>query len=224
MVANVINLEKQTYDERVAQVALIDKYLSALSEYEESSFEEFKEAYVELDTLRTQIANSEKAYASYVVKLNEIKAFLNENPGLQGDERDVLDAYLYEELPAGDVYPNGSSLTILKDLVLDEKALQDETEFASQLLAITIERCYQAGSNISSFLVNADFSQPEAQGWTYGMGSYGGRATAPGMKTVITTQNSQLDIYQTVHDLRPGIYEVRISGYSEIEDASASCA
>ena len=224
MVANVINLEKQTYDEKVAQVALIDKYLSALSEYEESSFEEFKEAYVELDTLRTQIANSEKAYVSYAEKLKEIKAFLDENPGLQGDERDVLDAYLYEELPAGDVYPNGSSLTILKDLVLDEKALQEETEFASQLLAITIERCYQAGSNISSFLVNADFSQPEAQGWTYGMGSYGGRATAPGMKTVITTQNSQLDINQTVHDLRPGIYEVRISGYSEIENASASSA
>ncbi|MGN0233244.1 MAG: hypothetical protein ACI4B5_02340 [Bacteroidaceae bacterium] len=224
MVANVVATEKAIYDEKIAANSLLESYISAISQLEEASYDEFLAVYVSLDSLRTQIAKSEKAYADYIEKLNQIKTYLNDNSGLQGPERDILDAYLDEEKPADETYPNGTSLYILKELDLDVEALKEEMDFAAKLLEIAIERCYQAGSEITSFLVNADFTLPEAEGWTYEMGSYGGGASAEGMKNVISTQNSPLDIYQTVEGLRPGIYEVRMNGYAEIEGAGPVCA
>ena len=224
MVDNVITAETKSYRAKIATKELTESYVASLAELVGTSYEQFIEKYNALSELRAQIAESEQAYASYIEKLNQIKAYLEENPGLVGVDMDILNTYLFEEKAADETYPNGTSLSILKSLTLNAEEVQEETAFAGKLLDNAIERCYQAGSEISSLLVNADFTQPNAQGWTYAMGAYDGGASAAGEKNVITTQNQQMDIYQTVKDLRPGIYEVRISGYSEIEGAEPTCA
>ena len=224
MVDRVIYAETAIYGEMIATVSLKNSYVNSLAKLEGSSYEDFVKGYSELSKLRAEIAASAQAYASYIEKLNQIKAYLEENLGLLGPDRDILDTYLNETIAADETYPNGTSLFILNDLSLSVEELQAETAFVGKLLDNTIEHCYQAGSEITSLLSNADFTLPNAEGWTYAVGSYGGGASAAGQKNVITTQNSQMDIYQTVNGLRPGIYEVRVNGYSEIENAAPICA
>jgi hypothetical protein len=74
MVDNVISAETKSYGAKIATRELTESYIASLAELVGTSYEQFIEKYNALSELRAQIAESEQAYASYIEKLNQIKA------------------------------------------------------------------------------------------------------------------------------------------------------
>ena len=222
MVQNVVRLETEQYEAKIATQALKDNYINQLSALEDVSFDEFIVAYTRLSGLRDAVKNSEEAYANYIKKVQEIKDYLDENQNFGGPDRVILEDYLTDNLEPSEQYPNGSYAYIMYELALGTSEIEEETMFVQTLLDIAVAHGYQAGSEVTNLLVNADFNG-SSDGWTYDMGRQNGIAGLPDMKSIVSVQDTKLDVNQTLSNLLPGIYEFRINAYAETEGLMETC-
>ena len=71
-------------------------------------------------------------------------------------------------------------------------------------------------------IVNADYSQ-QLNGWTLEEGEPSVQ-TEKDYKTFLAQLLTNVNMSQTLHDLRPGLYEVHFSGYAELKNAAEETA
>lgn len=218
LVATLIAAEHAIYEEVIAPASLIDTYLDRLDALENKSFPDFLAAYKGLQGLRDAITNAQASYAKYQEALVEVQAYVDENSNsFAGEERDLLVNYLSKEVEPGDTYPNGSSLYILKNRNLNSNYVNSEIGYVQQLLNNAIQHGYAPGADITNLLTNANFADGTA-GWN-AQGSIATHNTSANVtKHLLQGQNGTFEVSQTLTDLKDGLYEFRIGGYSEISN------
>lgn len=221
LLEQLLGTEKDTYRQKVATKSLVNNYISSLDKLDNTTREEFAKAYLNLKGIREAISQSEAAYATYQKKIDEIKAYVEENV-CEGKEFELLKNYLTGTVKPGDTFPNGSYEYIINELALSASNISQEAEYAQGLLDKAIKSNYQPGTDITSMMVNADFGQG-LDGWTLDEGKPG-IVSATGRKNICALQDSRLDISQTVHNLRPGLYEIHFNGYAELNGAEEESA
>ena len=220
MVNCIIDAEKAKYEERVATKSLVNNYIKKLNALRGSLLEDFTEAYNEMAGLRIAISESESAYAAYIAKAEEVKDYLDKNQGLEGDALDLLVQYIEEDTEPCDEFPNGSYVYIMDKMALLADELTDETAFLDAMKEKAVAQGYGAGADISTLLVNGDFSD-QTNGWTFNSGGQVGWWNNQQGTVKNVANSSTMDLSQTVTGLKNGIYEVRISSYTEFSNGSA---
>ena len=224
MVNSIIDTEIAKYEERVATRSLVNNYMKKLNALRGSSLEDFTAAFNGMAGLRTAIQESENAYAAYAAKAREVTDYLDKNEGLEGNALDLLVQYLEEDEEPSDNFPNGTYLYIMNNMTLLADELTDETASLQAMLDQAIAQGYGADADISTLLVNSDFAAG-ADGWTYRSGQQSGMVgNLQGSVKNIAFSYVTMDLSQTVTGLKNGIYEVRISSYTEIPNCSADAS
>ena len=221
MVNSIIDAEIEKYEGVVATNSLVNNYKKKLNALRGSLLEDFTEAYNGMAGLRTAISESENAYAALVTKAEEVKDFLDKNQGLEGDDLDLLVTYLEENVEPNDEFPNGSYLYIMEKMTLLADELMDEIANLETMKEQAVAKGYGAGADISTLLVNGDFSD-QTDGWTYHFGGQNGWwNNLQGTVKNIACSYSIMNLSQTVTGLKNGIYEVNIGSYTEFPNSSA---
>ena len=201
-----LSAEKEYCEEVIAEQALIDQYNESIQTTEASqNMEAFAEAYNEIKGIRTLIESSARAYEALQTKANEVLAYLEEHDDFEGEKRDQLEYYLTENEEPSDLYPNGTILYIMETHTMSEAEVKEETAKIDRLLEEAIASGHTIHSDITTFLINADFSDG-FNGWE---GEPGHATNSP----CAECKNKTCDFYQTLTDLENGIYEVQVNGF-----------
>ncbi len=190
--------------------ALQEEYeamISALSE--KSVLAEFLEAYEELYAKKQLVQASMNAYADYYKKVEDVKAYLEANPDLAGPGREVVESYLNDDIEPGDVFPNGSFSYIDVNRQLSTEEAQAETTYLEDLLTKAIASDYTPGSEITSLMINPDFSLGQ-EGWNTNAGSFKTYSTEASELKNIAGSTNNVDLSQTLTGMKDGIYEITV--------------
>ncbi|MBQ7179743.1 MAG: hypothetical protein IJR87_00460 [Bacteroidaceae bacterium] len=192
--------------------------LAELEGYEElieatanaETLEDFKAAYKAMKDKRTAITENVSAYDSYIALAEEAIKYMEENE-LVGDDAEVLRAYLNDEVEAGDQFPNGSYPVIIADCPLTTQGIKDEKDYLSSLYRKAIGNGYQAGSDITILITNADFSNGRS-GWNGKSAT--GAANIQGAMPIVETWRNTSDMNQTLTGLKNGFYELQVNAFT----------
>ena len=216
----VIEKEIAKWDTLRVERKLADEYAASLRELKSLGFQEFLEAYNGLSRMRSALNNSKAAYEAYVATIEQLAAELEANENISLSWRDVLEEYLKETVEPNETFPNGSYFYIIDECKLSASDVGLEIEFAKKLFNDAVAFGYGPGTELSKLIVNADFSDKNFDGWT----------THPN-PTIHSTPNAETTKYlvnfndknghefsQTIKGLKPGIYELVLSGYTEVGD------
>lgn len=173
-----------------------------------ATVDEFFAAYEAMMDDKASVQACMDAYEAYQAKYAEIQAYLEANPDFAGPGRVVLENYLNESIEPGDDFPNGSYKVIMDERSLNTEQMIEETTYMADLLVAAIASDYTPGSEITSLMVNADFSN-EKEGWTENSGTFNVYATDAAITHVAGT-TSPFDMSQTLTGLKDGIYEITV--------------
>jgi len=206
--AEMIDFESLFTEELVATKSLAEGYQDYLLEMGEMDFTTLLAAYDSLATLKNGLNESAGAYAAYVAKVDEVKAFLAESTELTGTYLDLLKAYLEGDEDPG-TYPNGTYLYIMDNLLLTTDEIRAETEYVEVLRRQAVEGGYVKDSDITNLLVNAEFAN-FYEGWETEFHGCGRNSDVYEGRHISETWNGAFNIHQTVTGLKPGIYEMQI--------------
>ncbi len=209
--------EARDYAETVlAQQVLKDAFAATISGVESATTAaELGEAYAIMAEARKAVEASATAYAAYTAKIDEIKAYVDENAdNMAGPSLEMLEEYLGDNVAPEDCdFPNGSYEYIVTALLLDAEALTAEAAYAQSLLDEAIRNGYVPGMEITSLIHNANLdAEPNFEGWTYNM--QGSKLTVLRDEEHTYTAeiwNGAFDMYQTLTGLTNGVYEVRLN-------------
>lgn len=223
LISTVIDAESEKWTTAIVTRSLSDAYADALAALADLSFEDFKTEYSKLSRQRTALQNSASAYAVYQAKVAEVKARVDGDDTFTGEARDILVAYLEENIAPNDDYPNGSYPYIMENLQLSTADVNTETNFVQFLLDLAISGGYKPGTDISSMIDNAKFTNG-VKSWTVlrAPSSTTSTSSAESTKAIVNFGFAPFDMSQTVHGLREGLYEFRLGGYTEVSNGSAS--
>ena len=200
----------------VATQSLLDELNAAIEALTDAeSFEGFVEALEAVETAKQAVNESAAAYQAYIDKCEEVKAHLAAHTDFEGDIREALENYLSEDNvgePSED-NPLGTYEYIVDTHTATTDEIKAETKRVEEWLAAAIAADYGVGTDVSSLLVNSDFSQ-QNEGWTGGFGSSFGQTQNEEGKTFVGVEawNKTGDMYQSVGNLKPGYYLVGING------------
>ncbi len=201
------------YNESVICLKVLNEnYEAMLNAFgEATTVQDFFTLFGQLNDMKAQLASSAAAYAAYQAKIDYINAYLEENGAtVIGKEREQLDAYLKEMLEPNETYPNGSYPYIIDTRELDNDALSAETDFAQKLLDFAISGGYTPGTDISNLIVNGDLSQG-TKGWTIENASLSISNVGGAGVPYIGYSNGRIRLSQTITDLKPGFYLVKVN-------------
>ncbi len=192
----------------VATKSLVDKYQAALENLSSiTDLSAFRRQFSNLASLKASVVGSAEAYSIYILKIENVKTYLAENPSITGPDKDFLVEYIQEDNGPGD-YPNGTSLFILRTRRLSATGIAVETNYLTSLLSKAIASGYGVGAEVTDILKNADFNN----GWNGWEGemptSCGGTAE---MKAA-ECRNAVCDIHQTLRDITNGVYLLEVNG------------
>ena len=201
-----LGAEKDYCETVIAEQALIDVYAECIENMEDyKTIEEFAAAYNEFKSMRTLIESSARVYAALQAKADEVIAYLEENDDFQGEKRDQLEYYLMEYEEPNELYPNGTIPYIMETHTMSEADVLAETAKIGPMLEEAIATGFRLHSDITTLLTNADFSDGY-NGWE---GKVGTATSSP----CAECKNATCDYYQTLTDLRNGVYELQMNGY-----------
>ena len=192
--------------------------LAELEGYEElieaaanaENIDAFKAAYKTMKEKRNAITENVSAYDAYIALAEEAIKYMEENE-LVGDDAEVLKTYLNDEIEAGSQFPNGSYPIIVNDRPLTTQGIKDEKDYLSELYRKAIGTGYQAGSDITILLTNADFSNGR-NGWQGKLAT--GAANIQGAMPIVETWRNTSDMNQTLTGLKNGFYELQVNAYT----------
>lgn len=191
-----------------ATKSLVDNYQTALQNLSSiNELNKFRQGFSDLKSLKESVVESAEAYSFYLKKIENVLAYLEENPSVQGTDKDFLMEYLKEDDGPG-VYPKGTSLFILRMRRLSSAEISAETQYLQLLLSRAIVNGYGVGAEVTAILKNADFSDGST-GWDGQMPTgYGGTLN---MRTA-ECRNTVCDIHQTLTDIANGVYLLEVNG------------
>ena len=210
-VSDLISEEKERYEEIIAQKSLIETYLSDLEALSQAAdIEAFMASYNALASQRQSIQSCADAYAAYIVKVDEVKQYLIDNPSLTNEKAALLKSYLYDVNEPSEDYPNGSFEYIIEQLELSEEEITAEAAFVEAKLTEAITSTPAVGTDVSLLFVNIDLKD-KFEGWEGTLPTgWGGSATSP--LYAAECLGATMDMHQTVTGLPNGIYELQVNG------------
>ena len=142
------------------QVALMDAYNKAKQDIDNAAtLEEVMNVSDVLARTPNLIRRSHLAYESFDAAIQALADERETRDDLNGAATDLLDAYLYEDMPASDELPNGSAINIKDCRELSEDELTAEIAFARALYENAIMTSISVGSDVSTIIKNAAFNE-----------------------------------------------------------------
>ncbi|MCR4920863.1 MAG: hypothetical protein K5945_04040 [Bacteroidaceae bacterium] len=211
----------------IADVNLTDQYGAALETLEGSAeMEELFANYKAILDLQDKIKASENTYMLYMDAVDAVAEFLGENELEDSEALTILQNYIDGDDEPNEVYPNGAFNFIFEMHELNDSTIHAEIDFLHELQANAVRAGYVAGTEVTSMVVNPDFSKAEYPtgntlctflGWdgkayTFGTNNDGSMAAAENV-------HQRCDISQTLTGLKNGIYELRMNaGYRPCGD------
>ena len=213
--AAIQTFEEKAIEEIVATQALLDDYKEAVEALTDAAtLLEFADAVDTLEAKKGTLAENVAIYKAYKDKCEEIKARLETDDTFSGSLRDALEAYLEDYEEPSEENPLGTYDYIMAEHLATGEEILAETERVIQWLADAIAEDYQPGTDISSLIVNGDFSK-QKEGWTdafcTGYGKVKVSSDVENYETLNKTQGVEAwnvtgDMYQTIENLKPGYY------------------
>ena len=211
----------------VAEQTLLDQYGAAITDIDEClNMEALFRANYAIETLQEQITKSVAAYTYYQDQVDAAKAYLQENNLADSEAKTIFVNYLNEDEEASELYPNGTAKNILDEHVLADSVILAETEFLESLKVAAVAAGYGKGMDISSLIVNRNFSEvseeavKDEEGNTLGKIATGWNgyvyrsATREDMKMAAAefcNENAKFDISQTLTGMKNGFYQVKLN-------------
>ena len=212
-ITSYVSAIENDVDEKVANRDATAALRDALEELKGlTSFQDFLAIYKEsFEKIRNEFYTSAAAYQAYMDKVEETRVYLEENPDLECQERDLLDSYINDNVDPNEDMPNGSYVYIVdaENRVLDTNQIKEETTRVEEMLKDAIRMGFFAGSDVTNLLVNANFNDG-LNGWE-GIKATG-VATAEGIGACESWSTTKMDMYQTITGLKDGVYELSCSG------------
>ena len=209
----VVTAGKEYADNVLAYKGDIEAYVQALDAF--AALEEFDAAvYDTMMVKRSAVEASAASYKKFTDRLDEVIAYIEENSDdFFGPTYDILCSYVEENVEPGEDFPNGSATYIKDNKELTGEQVIEEISFLNKLLDDAIKANYQAGTEITNLMTNADLSaKPNFSGWTtWKDGSTLTTGTVEGVMTAGEVWNAKADIHQTLTDLKNGVYELRVN-------------
>ena len=223
---NYTNEAKEFETEVVAQQELIDKYIATIPEIDECmNMEALFRVNYQLETLRDSITASAAMYAKFKEKVEEAKAYLEENKLAESEALTKLVNYITTDEEPTETYPNGTFANIYDEHVLADSVIAEEIEFLQAMKAAAVAAGYGKGMVITDLIVNPTFAKAgemlkdekgtnigrEAEGWEgyiYRTANAGGDVYA----AEFCNENAKFDVSQTLSGLKNGFYKVTLNG------------
>ena len=222
LINSVIENEIMKWSTTLVERKLVEEYATELRDLKELSFQEFLKAYDNLKHTRTALENSKTAYEAYIAVVEQLTADLEANDDFAGESRDLLEDYLREVIEPNEAFPHGSYFYIIETCEMNAADIGLEIEFAKQLFNNAVAMGYGPGADLNKLLVNPDFSQTGFKGWTsQPMPSVFSTPNAETTKYLVNYNKTSYEFRQSIHGLKPGIYELILPGYTEIANGIA---
>ena len=208
----------QTYEEEavadvIATQSLLNKYSATLASLADATtIPEFADVLDSVSVQKKEIAENAATYKAFADKCEEIKARLESDTSFQGDLRTALEAYLNESEEPSEENPLGTYNYIMDNHTATAAEVKAEMERVMAWLNQAIAEDYAPGTDVTSMLANADFSEGYNEKWTNGFATGSGTpksGDAEKDKTIGVEAWAQTgDMFQTIEDMKPGYYLV----------------
>ena len=208
--------EQNALADVIATQSLLDELNDAIEGLTDvETFEGLVEAINAVEAAKQAVNESAAAYQAYIDKCEEVKAHLAAHTDFEGDIRDALESYLSEDNvgePSED-NPLGTYEYIVDTHTATTDEIKAETKRVEEWLAAAIAADYGVGTDVSSLLVNSDFSQ-QNEGWTGGFATSFAQTQDEAGNTFngVEAWNKTGNMYQSIENLKPGYYLVGING------------
>ncbi len=194
-------------EDEFAQATVKQAYIDALDAAKNAT-ENYKGAQATLEAAFAAFDSSVKAYAAYMVKINELRDDIA-SFDYTSDKAAILSDYLMEDneiAPGEDKnLPNGSACYIINNGTLDEQQLVAEIAWVNQLFTEVVAESLKEGDDCTKMLANPKFDG-SFDGWT---NKGGGKL---GDHNVEVFQD-KVDVYQDVNNVPDGLYGITCQAF-----------
>ncbi len=196
---------------------LVEEYTALVAAYNDvADLESFIPAWKAEQAKKAEVAASITAYKNYETVITEILAELESRDDFSGPARDFLEnEYIDGGLQPGEHEdaPNGSSDYILDNRLLTASEVDQEAEYAKELLRLAVAGGYGAGTEITNLLVNANFAEG-FHGWqgTLFTGHSADTREGSTMHAAEIWSAGAHDMYQEIVAAKAGVYELQVRG------------
>ncbi|MBQ7180472.1 MAG: hypothetical protein IJR87_04180 [Bacteroidaceae bacterium] len=208
LVEKLIASETSYVEDLVAQKSLKEAYIQEVEGLNGlTTLESVAAAYNTLLASKKTLQANANAYAAYINKVEETKAYLEENKSFSGPLRESLEAYLTGSEGPTEENPYGEAEYIIENELLSTEEITAEAARIDEWVTKAMSADAKPGQDVTIMLTNADFSNGY-NGWK---GSGGNTPSIAGVMPVAFTYNATSNRYQTVTGLKNGIYEVQMS-------------
>ena len=210
------NYEENVILDAIATEALLEEYHEILESLSDATtILEFADIYDTIYVKKAALEENMAVYQAYINKCESIKARLEEDDTFSGSKREALEYYLTETDEPTDENPLGTYEYIIEEHTATAEEIAAETERVDQWLKDAIAEDYIPGTDVSSMIVNNDFSK-QKEGWTDAWSTGYGKVKSEDSKLNQTVGvegwNVTGDMYQTVEGMKPGYYLVGTHG------------
>lgn len=221
LVELLVQNELDKWDENMASERLLESYTAKLEEMRGMDYDSYIAAYNAIAGLREAVEASHNAYATYLAKIEEVKAYIEAHGAeFEGPDRDKLDSYLGSATEPGDEFEHGSYLYIIDHPTLTTLEVTKETATVEQMLTDAVNNGFLTGAEVTGMLQNPTFAQGDT-GWDINLGNNPTgitTTTAEGGVTAANIPDHKTDLSQTLTGLKNGVYLFRLNSYLELED------
>ena len=210
----------QTY----ANIALLEEYTALVEAYEDiTEWNAFVDNYNAEQAKYQEVKTSVAAYKNYEAAMIAIKTELEGRSDFSGPDREFLEGvYLGEDEVAPGTHeaaPNGNFVYIMENRVLTAEELAAETALANELLRIAVANGYEAGTDITNLLANANFADG-FNGWkgTVFTGTGASNVEGSTMRAAEGFGTKNFDMYQEIVVAKGGVYELQVRGGTRVSN------
>ena len=212
--------EVQTY----ANKALFEEYVALVDAYENvTDIASFMEVYTPEQAMYAEVKASVAAYKNYEAAMLAMKEQLAGRDDFSGPDREFLEeTYLGDDEVAPGEYeaaPNGNFTYIMENRVLTPAELTAEIAHANELLRVAVANGFEAGTDITNLLVNANFAD-NFNGWKGSVYSLiiGSNVEGSTMRAAEAFSMKNYDMYQELVVAKGGVYELQVRGGTRVNN------
>ncbi len=194
----------------IATDSLINAYYDAEDDlYSADDLETIYQGYLTMVNTYKKIQESAVYYERYQEKVEAMKGTIATFE--ESDELTALKSYLFDEVSAGDPFPNGSAATVVGKHLLNNDELMAEIIYMNGLAKAALLKGYAPGADITAMVANPSFGQG-SEGWNGEVyaSSYNAEHTMSAAE--FCREQANFNIWQTLTGLKNGYYLVGMNG------------
>ncbi len=207
-----------------ANIALFEEYTALVEAYDNvTDIASFMEVYTPEQAMYAEVKASVAAYKNYEAAMLAMKEQLAGRDDFSGPDREFLeDTYLGDDEVAPGTYeaaPNGNFTYIMENRVLTVDELTAEIALANELLRIAVANGYEAGTDITNLLANANFAD-NFNGWKGSVYNLiiGSNVEGSTMRAAEAFSKNNYDMYQELVVAKGGVYELQVRGGTRVNN------